>query len=160
MIPPSETVPYASFVTGVFDLHGEAAGKRLIGDKTLAYVRSIPTLHELWPETRFVHLIRDGRDVFLSLKGWSKTGSVAGRFATWKEDPAATTALWWKWNVRLGQQEGGSLAPELYHEVRYEELISEPEQTCADLCDFLGPPYDDAMLKFTSAPSPARRRNR
>jgi Sulfotransferase family len=148
LIPPSERVPYASFVSGVFDLHGEAAGKRLVGDKTPAYVRSIPTLHELWPETRFVHIIRDGRDVFLSLKDWSKAGSAAGRFATWKEDPAETMALWWKWNVQLGQEDGGSLAPKLYHEVRYEELVSEPQATCEALCSFLGLPYDDAMLKF------------
>ncbi len=148
LIPPSKPVPYASFVTGIFDLHGEAAGKRLVGDKTPAYVRSVPTLHDLWPGTRFVHIIRDGRDVLLSLKNWSKTGSAAGRFASWKEDPAATTGLWWKWNVRLGQEDGNSLGPKLYHEVRYEELVSEPEGTCADLCSFLGLPYDDAMLRF------------
>ncbi len=148
LIPPSEPVPYASFVTGIFDLHGEVAGKRFVGDKTPAYVRSVPTLHELWPEAKFVHLIRDGRDVFLSLEGWSKTGSAAGRFATWAENPAPTTALWWKWNVRLGQEDGNPLGPELYHEVRYEELVAEPEGTCERLCSFLGLPYDDAMLRF------------
>jgi len=148
LISPSEPVPYASFVTDIFDLHGEVAGKHLVGDKTPAYVRSVPTLHELWPETKFVHLIRDGRDVFLSLKNWSKTGSAAGRFATWAEDPAATTALWWKWNVRLGQEDGNPLGPDLYHEVRYEELVSEPAKACEALCSFLGLPYDEAMLLF------------
>jgi hypothetical protein len=148
LIPPSDPVPYASFVTSIFDLHGEASGKRLVGDKTPAYVRSVPTLHDLWPGARFVHIIRDGRDVFLSLKGWSKTGSAAGRFATWTEDPATTTALWWKWNVLLGQEDGKPLGPDLYHEVRYEELVSEPAKACEKLCSFLGLPYDDAMLRF------------
>ena len=148
LIQPSEPVPYASFVTSIFDLHGEAAGKRLVGDKTPAYVRSVPTLHDLWPETRFVHIIRDGRDVFLSLKNWSKTGSAAGRFSTWTEDPATTTALWWKWNVRLGQEDGKPLGPDFYYEVRYEELVSEPTKACEALCAFLGLHYDDAMLRF------------
>ena len=63
-------------------------------------------------------------------------------------DPITTAALWWEWHVRLGREDGGSLAPQLYHEVRYEELVSRPAKTCEKLCDFLGLPYDDAMLKF------------
>ena len=143
-----EQVPFESFVTGIFDHYGKVQGKRLIGDKTPRYVRSIPTLHELWPETRFVHIIRDGRDVCLSMMNWKMADSSAGQFSAWKEDRVSTGALWWELNVRLGRQDGGSLLPELYHEVHYEELISEPEETCANLCDFLGLPYDDAMLRF------------
>ena len=141
-------VPFESFVTGIFNHYGAVQGKRLVGDKTPRYVRSIPTLHDLWPETKFVHLIRDGRDVFLSMINWKKADSSAGQFSAWKEDRVSTGALWWELNVRLGRQDGGSLAPELYHEVHYEELVSEPEETCANLCDFLGLSYDDAMLRF------------
>ena len=65
-------VPFESFVTGIFNHYGAVQGKRLVGDKTPRYVRSIPTLHDLWPETKFVHLIRDGRDVFLSMMNWKK----------------------------------------------------------------------------------------
>ena len=112
-------------------------------------------MHDLWPETKFVHLIRDGRDVCLSMMNWKKADSSAGQFSAWKEDRVSTGALWWELNVRLGRQDGGSLAPELYHEVRYEALISEPEETCANLCDFLGLSYDDAMLKFHEGPGEA-----
>ena len=105
-------------------------------------------MHDLWPETKFVHLIRDGRDVCLSMMNWKKADSSAGQFSAWKEDRVSTGALWWELNVRLGRQDGGSLAPELYHEVHYEALVSEPEETCANLCDFLGLSYDDAMLRF------------
>ena len=104
-------------------------------------------MHDLWPETKFVHLIRDGRDVCLSMMNWKKADSSAGQFSAWKEDRVSTGALWWELNVRLGRQDGGLLAPELYHEVRYEALISEPEETCADLCDFLGL-RRRCMLKF------------
>jgi hypothetical protein len=50
--------------------------------------------------------------------------------------------------VLLGQEDGGALGPELYYEIRYETLVSQPATECAALCDFLGLPYDDAMLSF------------
>ena len=69
----------------------------------------------------------------------------------WEVDPITTAAVWWEWHVRLGREDGGSLAPKLYHEVRYEALVSEPAKECETLCDFLDLPYDDAMLKFHEA---------
>jgi Sulfotransferase family len=148
LVAGEEPVSYSTFVTGVFDLYGKRHGKRLVGDKVPGYVRRIPTLHALWPEAKFVHLIRDGRDVCMSAISWSRAYKLARRSSTWTEDPITTAAVWWEWHVRLGKEDGGSLAPNLYHEVRYEALVSVPEETCAALCDFLGLPYDDAMLKF------------
>jgi hypothetical protein len=138
-------VSYARFVSALFDLYGRRHGKRLVGDKTPRYVRSIPTLSALWPDARFVHLIRDGRDVCLSVLDWRKG---APNFSSWEDDPVATTALWWEWQVRLGREAGAALGPERYRELRYEQLVAEPEATCAALCEFLGLPYDDAMLRF------------
>jgi Sulfotransferase family len=148
LISSSEPVSYSSFVTGFFDLHGHAQSKPLVGDKTPAYVRRMPTLHALFPKTRFVHIIRDGRDVCQSITNWRKADEAAGRFATWEEDPVSTTALWWKWNVTLGREDGAPLGSDLYHEVRYEALVSEPANECEKLCSFLDLPYDDAMLRF------------
>jgi hypothetical protein len=139
---------YASFVSALFDLHARGRGKRLAGDKTPAYVRNLPTLHALWPEAKFVHLIRDGRDVELSVAEWSRAGSAAGRFATYVRDPVATTAVWWEWNVRVGREGGAALAKGLYHEVRYERLVADPASECAALCEFLGLPYEESMLAF------------
>jgi hypothetical protein len=148
LVAGEEPVSYSTFVTGIFDLYEKGQGKRLVGDKTPSYVRSIPTLHALWPEARFVHLIRDGRDVCMSAINWSRAYKLARRFSTWTEDPITTAAVWWEGHVRLGREDGGSLAPKLYHEVRYEALVSEPANECEKLCSFLDLPYDDAMLKF------------
>jgi hypothetical protein len=138
-------VPYAQFVSSLFDLYGRRHGKRLVGDKTPRYVRAVPTLSALWPEAKFVHLIRDGRDVCLSVLDWRKG---APRYSSWEEDPVSTTALWWEWQVRLGREGGAALGPERYHELRYEDLVAEPERECAALCAFLGIAYDEAMLRF------------
>jgi hypothetical protein len=142
------SVLYARFVSGVFDLYGRSQGKRLVGDKSPGYVRKIPMLRALFPEAKFVHLIRDGREVWLSVAGWKKGERSAGRFATWKADPLATTALWWERSVRLGREAGASLGPSLYREVRYDDLVQDPERECHALCAFLGLDYDDAMLRF------------
>jgi Sulfotransferase family len=148
LVAGEEPVSYSTFVTGVFDLYGKGQGKRLVGDKVPGYVRRIPTLHALWPRAKFVHIIRDGRDVSLSAISWSRAYKLARRYSTWTEDPTTTAAVWWEWQVRLGREDGGPLAPKLYHEVRYEELVSRPAKTCEKLCDFLGLPYDEGILKF------------
>ena len=62
-----EPVSDADFASGFYDLIGAARGKRLVGDKTGECARWVGTLHGLWPAARFVHLIRDGRDVALSV---------------------------------------------------------------------------------------------
>lgn len=143
----AEPVSYATFVSGFYDLIGAARGKRLVGDKTGQYARSLPTLHALWPAARFVHLIRDGRDLALSVLSW-KEAPGASRFSTWAEDPVMTTALWWSRNVGLARDAGSALPDGLYHELRYEALVEQPERECAALCAFLDLPYDDAMLRF------------
>jgi hypothetical protein len=141
-------VSYPRFVTGIFDLYGKSRGKPLVGDKSPGYVREMPRLHALWPEAKFVHLIRDGRDVWLSVDGWKKAERSVGQFATWTHDPVATTALWWERSVRLGREAGALLGPALYQEVRYEALVADPASACAALCTFLGLPYDEVMLRF------------
>jgi hypothetical protein len=110
------------------------------------------TLHTLWPQARFVHLIRDGRDVALSLMSWpSVLNKKPGTFPTWKDDPVSTAALWWELNVRRGREAGRLLGAELYREFRYESLLAQPEQICAELCEFLGLAYEEAMLHYHEA---------
>jgi Sulfotransferase family len=139
-------VTYAQFLTAFYDLHGQKEGKPLVGDKTGEYSRWLPTLHGLWPDARFIHLIRDGRDVCLSVLSWREEPG-ASRFSTWSSDRVSTCALWWMRNVALAQEAGASLG-DLYHEVRYEELVNQPERVCKEICAFLDLPYDDSMLRF------------
>jgi hypothetical protein len=149
LVGGDEPVSFARFVTDVFDDYGRFRGKPLVGDKTPGYVRELRALAGLWPHVKIVHLVRDGRDVCLSATNWTRRlPGLEKRFPTWREEPVATAALWWEWHVRSGREDGLALGPERYHEVRYEDLVADPEATCAALCEFLEVPYDDAMVRF------------
>ncbi|MDQ2910306.1 MAG: sulfotransferase [Actinomycetota bacterium] len=139
---------YASFVTAILDLYGRKRDKPLVGDKSPSYVRSIPTLHALWPAAKFVHLIRDGRDVALSAVAWKKADKIFRHFRRWSADPWTTAAFWWERSVRLGREAGAKLPRGLYYEVSYEALVTDPESECRELCSFLELRFDEAMLRF------------
>jgi hypothetical protein len=151
----SGAVSYATLISYLLDQYVATLGKPLIGHpakdtghKSPDRVRQIPTLHCLWPQARFVHIIRDGRDVCLSVLNWRKVESLAEGFATWRDDPITTAALWWEWQVRQNREDGCALGTARYYEIRYEALVADPAAECAALCAFLAVPYSDAMLRF------------
>jgi hypothetical protein len=149
LLGPGESVPYREFLARLFELYGRVREKPLVGNKTPSYVRHLPELHGSWPEARFVHIVRDGRDVCLSVLGWKKVGKILGRYTTWEEDPVSTAALWWERKVRAGHEAGAAFGPGLYHEMRYEDLILDPEGECRALCRFLDLSYDTVMIRFS-----------
>ncbi|HTL96943.1 MAG TPA: sulfotransferase, partial [Gemmatimonadaceae bacterium] len=112
-------------------------GKPRWGDKTPGYVRCLPVIKELFPNATVLHVIRDGRDVVLSFleQPFGPTGILQG-------------ADYWKADVERGQQDGPRLFDGAYHEVRYEELVAEPERVLRDVCNVIGESYDPAMLEY------------
>lgn len=125
----------------VYAAYAAHHGKPLHGDKTPGYVRRLPLLAEMFPEARFVHVVRDGRDVALSLEqvGWARRQAPDG---------LATFAGFWRTNLELGFAAGQALGPRRYRELRYEELLDDPERVLRDVCDFLGLPFASSMLAY------------
>src|SRR5207249_7446416 len=82
----------ADEVRRLFAMYARLSGKPLYGDKTPRYVLYLTQLAKLFPEARFVHIIRDGRDVTMSLleKDWGANNAVEG-------------ALIWKRSVEAGR---------------------------------------------------------
>jgi hypothetical protein len=153
-------VRYDRFVARIFDLFAARQGKPLAGDKTPGYVRRIGQMHQLWPRARFLHIVRDPRDVCLSMLEWRSGERTAGQFGTWEMDPVISTALYWRYSVAVGREAGELLRPALYHEVRYEDLVSSPERELERICAFLRIPYVEEMTRFyegrTRQPKPGR----
>lgn len=119
-------------------LYGEVArreGAARWGDKTPDYVREIPTLAAIFPDARFLHIVRDGRDVALSIGRTSfGPGSVP------------TAARHWRDHVEAGRRDGPPLGAARYAEIRYEDLVGRPETTMREVCAFLGEPFDERVL--------------
>jgi Sulfotransferase family len=143
-----EPVSYARLVEHVYGLFGRRRAKPLVGDKTPGYTKAIPLLHGLFPWAKFVHLVRDGRDVCLSATSWHQVGRLERRFPSWRQDPVPTAALWWELHVRFARDAGARLEPSQNYELRYEELVADPAEEARALCSFLGLAYSEAMTRF------------
>ncbi len=90
------------------------------------------------PGALFLHIVRDGRDVALSLR---KMGGF--RPIPWarKAGSLQATALYWQWMVERGRQ-WGRMFPQDYMEVSYEELVTDPRPTLEALGQFLHHDFD------------------
>lgn len=85
---------YGAFVSALYDEFARMHGKPLAGDKTPDYARRLPVLHGLFPQAKFIHIIRDGRDVALSTLEWTATDHKGPcNFALWNEQRMGTIAL-------------------------------------------------------------------
>jgi sulfotransferase family protein len=151
LIGDDQPATYSEYIQKIFDLYGKMRGKKLVGNKTPGLVRRLEALNNLWSRARIIHVIRDGRDIFLSMKNRPLRDWRPGVQGGWSEDPVLRAALWWELNVRMGRKAGKMLGSVLYLEIRYESLVLHPAQECRAICAFLGLPYDGAMLHFHEA---------
>ena len=94
-------------------------------------------LKRLWPNARFIHLTRDGRDVAYS---WLKEREL--------DRSAWFAARRWKTAEDAWDMVAEELSPGEYLELTYEAFVSDVEGTLHQLCDFIGLPYDEKMLDF------------
>ncbi len=140
---------YGEFVSALYSEYGKLYGKALVGEKTPRYVRHLPLIYQVFPWVKTVHIIRDGRDVALSTLQWAREGRKGpGRFQLWRQQPLATCALWWAWQVRTGRLDGSALGADRYNEVKYEELVRRPEETLRLVTGFLSLPFAAEMLSY------------
>lgn len=144
----SRSATYSEFVGALYAAYARAHGKRLAGEKTPDYVRHVPRLHALFPSARFIHIIRDGRDVALSVRDWAHDGKGPSRRDLWDEEPVAVCALWWRQFVSTGRRDGAPLGRSGYREVLYERLVEAPAATLTELAEFLGLPDSPAMAAY------------
>ena len=114
-----------------------SAGMSRWGDKTPGYLTEMQRLHGVFPDAKFLHVIRDGRDVCLSLK---KTG--------WRGLTSWEIAQYWAGVVGEGWRQGRALPADAYMEVEYEALVTNTEKLLRRVCAFLGEDFEPAMLEF------------
>ncbi len=143
---------FANPLAEILDRHRVSQGKNRVAEKTPANVTVFPILHELFPASPLIHIIRDGRDVVASLQGMSWNDERSGQRMDIVTDVGAAAATWVDC-VRTGlSMRGVPGAAGFYHELRYEALIQDPASVLAGLLRFLGLAWSDAMLEFYRNP--------
>jgi Sulfotransferase family len=118
-----------------YETYMEQQGKPRWGEKTPTYVQRMPLIQGALPEARFVHVIRDGRDVALS---------VLDR--TVRDLTAADVAR--RWQKKIGKARKDAPKLRNYMELRYEDLILDTEPVLRHVCEFIRLDYDPAMLDY------------
>lgn len=132
-----ERPSFAGVIEAVFLAYSAEHGKARWGDKTPNYALDVALLAELFPAARFVHLVRDGRNVALSLL----------QVPWWPNTLVEAAQVWSRW-TGLARADGERLGSERYLEIKYESLVVDTDRELERICDFAGLAYDRAMLDY------------
>jgi hypothetical protein len=125
----------ADAVRTFYRLYAERHGKTRSGDKTPGYVRKMRRLQRVLPEIHFIHVIRDGRDVALSLLPLNFGPSTVAEAAE-------------LWVQRVGDARRQSHSINHYTEVFYEDLVRDTAGVLERVCEYIDLEYDPAMLAY------------
>lgn len=134
----SHEAAYRFAVEAPFVAYARKAGKARWGDKTPHYVHHIDELLQIWPGARFVVMVRDGRDVALSVEK-----------LPFGPNNAWAAAQWWARGIRVGQR-AAQAHPEHVIIVRYEDLVASAGPVVQRICMFLGLQFAEEMLAIDS----------
>ncbi|MFZ0389627.1 MAG: sulfotransferase [Calditrichia bacterium] len=117
---------YSGALQAIFQQFAAYHGMQRWGDKTPAYLYDLDTLHQLFPDAQYIHIVRDGRDVALSA------------FATpFGEKNLYKSAVNWRQKISLAREFRRKLPPGRFIEIRYEDLLCEPLLVFGWLIKFL-----------------------
>lgn len=137
-LDPTQGSDYPTLLNGFLIQARDQAGKSLVG---ATVHRHFDRLLWLWPDARFIHLVRDPRDVARSCIGMGWAGNVWTGVERW----ITAEQLWDRLRHRLTEAR--------MLEVRYEDLLAEPDRVLARTCAFVGVDYDPAMLTYSCSTS-------
>jgi hypothetical protein len=134
---PQDNVRYGALLRCLAVEYAHRSGKDDPGvwlDHTPGNVKYMARLGRLLPDSKFVHIIRDGRAVASSLLPLD-----------WGPNDIFEAAEVWSLKVGMGLAACSALG-ERAISVRYEDLVYRPEATLKELCDFMAIAYDDEMV--------------
>lgn len=136
------SMSYADVVRRFHECYAVAKRKPFWASMDIATLYDMDRANAWFPGARFLHIVRDGRDVALSHKGYVYGASNVLECAeNWDRD------------VRANLKMGAMLDADRYLRIRYEDLILTSEATLKRICEFAGVPYSDAMLDYPGSVS-------
>jgi hypothetical protein len=138
---------YADLVASVYACYAKVhqGGKPRWGDKNNFHLDHIDAIASLFPDAVFVHIVRDPRDVACSYRSLE---GVKGRYAPTLPTDAFVAARDWARNLEKIRRSFARIERARVHELRYEDLVANPEAELRRLCAFLDEPYAPEMLAY------------
>jgi hypothetical protein len=130
-----DPVTAADAIRAFYMLYAQREGKSRYGDKTPGYVQEMRRIQRVLPEARFVHIIRDGRDVSLSHMRMN-----------WGPETYAQSARLWRNRIRKARKTAPSINH--YMEIKFEDLVADTEGVLRGVCDFIELDFDPVMLDY------------
>ena len=115
--------------------------KRRWVDGTPENALYICALHKLFPAAKFVHIVRDARDVAASLLNFR---NEHGAILVADEEQAYA---YWEQRVRACVEAEQALGAKYVYRLRYVDLIERPETTLCDVLEFLGETFEPACIE-------------
>ena len=129
-----------AIVRYAYEKEATTRGKRRVFVKENHAYQFIAFTLANFPESRFVWLVRDPRDMALCQRDSILSGGVQKAIAAWKPDQSESL------KVHAYLRDAGKILL-----LKFEDLLSQPEATSRRLCDFLKLPYAPEMLDFHKA---------
>lgn len=129
-------------ISGLFEANAAGEGKERWGDKTPYYVLHMGVLLNWWPDAQFIHIVRDGRDVALSLFARQHDFGVYNTYFA---------ARYWSQYVETGHEQGALMPVGRYLEMRYEDLLTDQRATLIKVCSFLGIDFVESLMDHKRA---------
>lgn len=107
-----------------------------LGDKNPGYTIYTSRLKKIFPEAKFIHIVRDYRDNFVSIKN-----------VDFELPFISVTVSKWRYFVRK-YRKASEKYPGSHQEIRYEDLVAYPEEQFKALCEFVGIPFSNKPFDF------------
>lgn len=140
---------YPELVSLVYEFYGNSIHRSFLrwGDKNNFYIRHIDTIKEMFPSSRLIHIVRDGRDVACSYKALNRS-AIRSRYAPHLPNLIGEIAHEWVSNLECAIDSFKKIGWQDVYELRYEDLTSQPSRELERLCVFLEEPYDSEMESY------------
>lgn len=140
LVDSLNTITPATILDAIYGQYAALHGSERWGDKSPIYSDYVDLLVEIYPKAQFIHIIRDGRDVALSMLN----SYQSPRFFYVDLYYAAKE---WKQRVNNARRSGQRLAKGNYYELHYENLTANPIEEIEMICDYLEEELEPGMAE-------------
>src|ERR671920_631297 len=150
-------------------------GRRIVGDKSPQHTECLDEIHEIYPDARIIHIVRDGRDVAVSaMHHWwreakdrggvfeltpeelelraayleDRQGFLSSGRSIFTEERLGQLARRWSYRVGKAHRDGTTLYGDRYLEIWYEDLLQDTPNTLRRVFGLLGASEDDRIIKY------------